>query len=134
LGRARSERAANAAAKSKTSYLGALYIRLASRRGRKRALIAVAHAILISIYHMLSRQEVYQDLGYGYVDERKRKIVTNQQVRRLERLGYQVNLSHDQTSSTIPSRVGRVIFTGEPFLPSLSGSDFAKDSILVEMV
>ena len=46
--------AANAAAKSKTSYLGALYARLAARRGRKRALIAVAHALLISIYHMLS--------------------------------------------------------------------------------
>ena len=94
--------AANAAAKSKTSYLGALYARLASRRGRKRALIAVAHAILISIYHMLSRQEAYQDLGYGYLDERKRKAVTNQLVRHLERLGYQVHLSHDQTSPTIP--------------------------------
>ena len=51
---------------------------------------------------MLSRQEVYQDLGYGYLDERKRKAVTNQLVRRLERLGYQVHLSHDQTSPTIP--------------------------------
>ncbi len=47
-------------------------------------------------------QEVYQDLGYGYLDERKRKAVTNQLVRRLERLGYQVHLSHDQTSPTTP--------------------------------
>ena len=55
--------AANAAAKSTTSYLGVFYTRFASRRGRKRALIAVAHAILISISHLLSRQEVSQDLG-----------------------------------------------------------------------
>lgn len=94
--------AANAAAKSKTSYLGALYARLATRRGRKRALIAVAHAILISIYHMLSRQEAYQDLGYGYLDQRKHKVVTNQLVRRLERLGYQVHLSIEETIPATP--------------------------------
>ena len=63
---------------------------------------AVAHAILISIYHMLSRQEVYQDLGYGYLDQRKHKSVTNQLVRRLERLGYQVHLSMEETIPTTP--------------------------------
>jgi len=62
----------------------------------------VAHAILISIYHMLSRQEVYQDLGYGYLDQRKHKSVTNQLVRRLERLGYQVHLSMEATIPTTP--------------------------------
>ncbi len=75
---------------------------LAARRGRKRALIAVAHANLISIYHMLSRQEVYQDLGYGYLDQRKHKSVSNQLVRRLERLGYQVHLSMEATIPTTP--------------------------------
>ena len=79
-----------------------MYARFAARRGRKRALIAVAHAILISIYHMLSRQEVYQDLGYGYLDQRKHKIVTNQLVRRLERLGYQVHLSSEETIPDTP--------------------------------
>ncbi len=62
----------------------------------------MAHAILISIYHMLSRQEVYQDLGYGYLDQRKHKSVTNQLVRRLERLGYQVHLSMEATIPTTP--------------------------------
>jgi len=61
-----------------------------------------ATAILISIYHMLSRQEVYQDLGYGYLDQRKHKSVTNQLVRRLERLGYQVHLSMEETIPTTP--------------------------------
>ncbi len=54
--------AANAAARTKDTYLSAQYHRLAARRGRKRALVAVAHTILVIAYHMLQRQEPYQDL------------------------------------------------------------------------
>ena len=88
--------ASHAAAKSKKSYLGALYTRLAGRRGKRRAIIAVAHSILVSVYYMFTRKEEYKELGYDYLDKRKQGTLTNRLVRRLERLGYQVNLSTTQ--------------------------------------
>ena len=83
---------AHAAARSKNTYLAAQYHRLAARRGAKRAIVAVAHTILVIIYHLLTRQEPYRELGSNYFDERKRDSVTNRLVRRLEKLGYEVAL------------------------------------------
>src|SRR6266436_9258411 len=54
---------AHAAARTKGTYLSALYHRLAARRGKKRAIIAVAHSIMRSVFHMLSRNEPYRELG-----------------------------------------------------------------------
>ncbi len=84
--------AAHAAAHSKKSYLAVQYRRIASRRGAKRAAMAVAHSILVIIYHVLLEQKPYQDLGSNFFDERDRQAVEKQLVRRLERLGYQVDL------------------------------------------
>jgi transposase len=84
--------AAHAAGKSKKSYLGAQYRRLASRRGSKKAAVAVGHSILVIIYHLLHDHEHYQDLGANYFDERDRQGIQKQLIRRLERLGYQVEL------------------------------------------
>jgi len=84
--------AAWTATRTKGSYLSALYHRLALRRGKKRAILAVAHSLIVSLYHMLTRQKPYRDLGANYFDERKRESVTNNLVRRLEKLGYQVKL------------------------------------------
>lgn len=84
--------AAHAAARTRRSYLSAQYHRLAARRGKKRAIIAVAHSILVAIYHMLSRQEPYHDLGDHFFDERKRETVVNRLVRRLQKMGYEVAL------------------------------------------
>ncbi len=84
--------AANGAVRVKDSYLSAQYHRLAGRRGAKRALVAVAHTILVIVYHILSRRVSYQELGGNYFDERKRHMVEKRAVRRLERLGYQVQL------------------------------------------
>jgi len=83
---------AHAAARGKSTYLAAQYNRLATRRGAKRATIAVAHSILVIIYHLLTRQQPYRDLGGNYFDERKRESVANRLVRRLEKLGFQVAL------------------------------------------
>ena len=47
----------------RNSYLGIVYRRLAGRRGRKKALIAVAHRILIALYHMFSKREHMSRLG-----------------------------------------------------------------------
>lgn len=84
--------AAHAASHSKNTYLSALYHRIKARGGAKQALVAVAHAILVAIYHMLDRASSYQDLGGTYFDEHDRKAVEKRLVRRLEKLGYQVSL------------------------------------------
>ncbi len=84
--------AAHAAARTKNSYLGALYRRLAARRGKKKATVAVGHAILVIAYHMLQDGTVYQDLGPAHFDERDRDAVERRLVRRLQRLGYKVTL------------------------------------------
>ncbi len=84
--------AAHAAAKSRTTYLGAQYRRLAARRGKRRAIIALAHTILVIIYHLLTRHESYRDLGANYFDDRDRQAVERRLVHRLEQLGYRVDL------------------------------------------
>ena len=67
-----------------------MYRRLAARRGPRRAAIAVAHAILVTMYHMLSRQTAYEDLGVDYLAKRQQARTEAALVRRLERLGYEV--------------------------------------------
>jgi transposase len=94
---------AHAAARSKNTYLAAQYHRLAARRGAKRATIAVAHSIVVIIYHLLTRDEPYQDLGGNYFDERKRDSVTNRLVRRLEKLGYDVALEPKTQGVAVPA-------------------------------
>jgi len=82
--------AAHAAARSKTTYLGAQYRRLAARRGAKRAAVAVGHSILVIAYHLLTRATAYEDLGPTYYDQRDREAVLRRLVTRLEKLGYEV--------------------------------------------
>ncbi len=84
--------AARGAARSKGNYLSAQYHRLAGRRGDKRAILAVAHSILIIIYNMLKHGTKYQDLGALYFDERDKKHVLSRFVKRIEALGYKVEL------------------------------------------
>ena len=84
--------AAHAAARTKGTYLAAQYRRLAARRGKAKAAIAVAHSILIIVYHLLTEGTVYCDLGGNYFDERDRQAVERRLVHRLEGLGYRVSL------------------------------------------
>jgi hypothetical protein len=58
--------AAWAATRKKNSYFQAQYRRLAARRGKKRAIMAVAHSLLVVIYHILKTGSTYQDLGADY--------------------------------------------------------------------
>jgi transposase len=85
--------AAWAATRTKGTYLSALYRRLVARRGKKRAIVAVARSILISAYHMAIRREPYRDAGGNYFDQRMREIVVSRLSRRLEKLGYSVFLT-----------------------------------------
>jgi transposase len=84
--------AAHVAAKTKGTYLAAQYRRIAARRGKKRALMALGHTILIIVYYVLARKQPYQDLGTAYFDQLEQHRVQQRLVRRLERLGYQVSL------------------------------------------
>lgn len=81
-----------AAVKVKKSYLSSFYYRLAARRGVKRAIIAVAHRILIAIYHMLKDNQPYKDLGATYLDERNKPKVVTRMKQRIEQLGYRVTI------------------------------------------
>jgi transposase len=84
--------AAHGAVKKKDSYFGALYRRVKARRGHKRAIVAVAHALLVVIYHVLLRQQPYEELGARYLDARRPEKSAQRLVRRLQELGYQVTL------------------------------------------
>jgi transposase len=84
--------AAHGAARTKDKYFQAQYRRLAARRGKQRAAVAVGHSLLVSGYHMITRQQTYHDLGANYFDARDREAVKRRMVRRLEKLGFQVQL------------------------------------------
>jgi transposase len=84
--------AANAAAKAKGTYLRDKFYRLKARRGYKRAAVAIAHKILVSIYHMFSKNVSYNDLGDLYLDKINKHHLTRNLVHRLERLGFHVTL------------------------------------------
>jgi transposase len=84
--------AAKSLSRSHRSYLAAQYHRLASRQGKNKAAIAVAHSILVIAYHLLKRKEDYCDLGPDYFDQRSRQAIERNAVRRLQNLGYRVNL------------------------------------------
>jgi transposase len=83
---------ARGASRTKNTYLKSKYHRIAARRGKKKATVAVGHSILVSAFHMLSRNEPYRDLGSDYFDQFKREHVANHLVRRLEKLGFQVSI------------------------------------------
>ena len=78
--------------RTKDSYLAAQYHRLAARRGAKRAIVAVAHTILVIVYSLLKNGGEYRELGGNYFDERDKSNAVRRAVRRIERLGYQVEL------------------------------------------
>ena len=81
-----------AASHTKNTYPSAQYRRLAARRGSKRAVIALAHSLIVTIYHMLKEGTRYQDLGGNYFDQRSHHYAVHSAVRRIERLGYKVTL------------------------------------------
>ncbi len=78
--------------RTKDTYFAVLYRRIAARRGGKRALLAVAHSMLVIIYHMLRDGMPYRDLGGNYFDEYDRNNTVRRAVKRIEKLGYTVTL------------------------------------------
>jgi transposase len=85
--------AATAAARSKDTYLAARYKRIEIRRGKKRALVAVGHTILTSVWHMLTSDAEYADLGGDcFLQRTGRTRQTRRLVSQLNMLGFQVTL------------------------------------------
>ena len=80
--------AAHAAVRKPDIYPSAQYHRLAARRGKKRAILAVAHTILVDIYYMLQRKEPYQEHGGDYFDKRQPEALLKRLTRQAERIGY----------------------------------------------
>jgi transposase len=91
--------AAQAAAHTKNTYLSAQFHRLAGRRGKKKAIVAVAHSILVIAYHLIQRKEPYRELGGNYFDQHNPEAVSKRLVKRLEKLGYQVSLQQLEPAS-----------------------------------
>ena len=84
--------AAWAASRAKKSYLSAQFFRLKSRRGPRKAIMAVAASMLTAVYFMLRDGVEYRDLGHDYFDRADKAKAADRLVRRLAALGYQVEL------------------------------------------
>jgi transposase len=91
--------AAHAASHTKGTYLAALYHRVAARRGKKRAIMAVAHAILVIAYHLIKRQEPYRELGGDYFDQRRPEATAKRLLKRLQKLGYEIVIQAQPTQA-----------------------------------
>jgi transposase len=91
--------AAQAAGRTKDTYLGAQYRRLAARRGKQRAALAVGHTILIIAYHLLTDGTTYHDLGSDYFDRRDQRALERRLVRRLEALGNKVTIERNDPAA-----------------------------------
>mgnify|MGYP001590634110 FL=1 len=74
------------------TYLGAQYHRIARRRGKKKAIVAVAHSILVIAYHLLKEGTTYRDLGHDYFDKRETARLQQRLIARLESLGLRVTV------------------------------------------
>jgi transposase len=85
--------AAWAAARTKNTYLGAKYRKMASRTGKKKALIALARTMLVSIYHMIKKKEPYEELGADYLENLYKERTVRRLKKRIESLGYAVELN-----------------------------------------
>lgn len=85
--------AAHAAARKKGSYFAARYRHLAVRRGKPKAAVAIGHAILVSAYHLLVRQEDYQEMDLREYEEHRRARLEKRLVEQLQALGNEVTLT-----------------------------------------
>jgi transposase len=92
-----------AASHTKNTYLAARFHRLAARKGKKRAIVAVAHTILGSVYHMLKNQQPYREWGADFLDRRHADRVKRSLLKRLDRLGVVVMIQSTESTSALPT-------------------------------
>ena len=87
------QEAAWAAVKLNNSYLAARYHRLVPHKGKKKAIIAVCHSMLIAAYYILQKRVPYQDLGVDFFIRRNQQAIQRRCLRQLSELGYEVQLN-----------------------------------------
>ena len=75
------------------SFFSAQFARISAHRGAKRAYVAVAHSMLIAIYHILSEGEVFKDLGSNYYNQFNKERKANSMLKKLKALGYEVTIA-----------------------------------------
>ena len=80
---------AHSAVKNKKSYFYAQFMRISAHRGKKRAYVAVAHSMLIAIYHILKEGVAFKDLGAGYYNQFNKERKINAYLRKLKALGWE---------------------------------------------
>ena len=78
------------------NYLSAQFHHLKPRLGAKKAVVAVAHSVLVITYHILTKREPYQDLGPDYFRQQNKEQQAQRFVRQLERMGYHVELASQE--------------------------------------
>ena len=91
------------ASHTKATYLSARFRRLAARKGKKRAIVAVAHSILIILYHVLKTKQPYRELGADYLDRINAAQLKRYFVKRLENLGLQVTVQYVEKAAAPPT-------------------------------
>lgn len=84
---------AHSAVKVKNSFFSAQFAKISAHRGSKRAYVAVAHSMLIAIYHVLSTGEIFEDLGSNYYNQFNKERKANSMVKKLKALGYDVTIA-----------------------------------------
>ena len=94
--------AAWGAAHTKDTYLAAQYHRLVGRRGKKKALVAVGHSILVMVHSILKQGVAYRELGGNYFDQRAKEATQRNLIHRLQKLGLKVTVE-PLAPATVPS-------------------------------
>ena len=84
---------ANAAVKNKKSYFYAEYQRIMTHRGKKRAIMAVAHAMLIAIYHVIKEKVPFKDLGANYFNQFNKERKVTSLLKKIAALGYRATVT-----------------------------------------
>lgn len=83
----------HSAGRVKGTYLKDKYHKLKTRRGAKRAAVAIGHKILVIAYHLIKNQEPYKELGETYLDTRNKARILKHYQHRIEALGFTVSLT-----------------------------------------
>ena len=91
--------AALSAVRTKGSYVKDKYHRLKARRGHNKAIMAIAHKLIVSVFHVLKERVTYKELGAAWLDKRDTSRVVRGLVERLRSLGYDATLRPLSTSS-----------------------------------
>src|SRR5260370_7931572 len=105
------------ARRTKGSYLGGQYRRLEVRRGKKRALVAVGHTLLVIFYHMLEAAVPYNDLGPDFFDKLNPEQYQRYLVKRLENLGFDVQLTPKDPAPCFPPNLTPLPTSATPPYP-----------------